>query len=225
MKKVAENIYSFHKENALLGFLSLNLRMTIIKLKSGGLFVHSPIPLNQNLKEEINSIGNVEIIASPNLLHHLFIGDWQEAYPEAKLFAPKGLNKKRKDLRIDFELGTEFDEKFSEEILRFELAGMPKVNESLFYHIESKTLIATDFCFYLPEALGFTSLYASMMGFKNTVKCPLLFRAGISDKSAFKNSLSALSTLEIDHLSMCHDQIISQDAQKELKAVLAQFEV
>ena len=100
---------------------------------------------------------------------------------------------------------------------------MPKVNENLFYHIESKTLIVTDFCFYLPGASGFTSLYANMMGFKKKVKCPLLFRSAISDKDAFKESAEKISGLEIDHLSMCHDQVISKNASQNLKVVLSQF--
>ena len=80
-------------------------RMAAIKLSDGSLFVWSPITLSPLLKREIDALGLVRCLVSPNLLHHLFLGEWKAAYPDARLFAPPGLRKRRKALAFDADLG------------------------------------------------------------------------------------------------------------------------
>jgi hypothetical protein len=41
---------------------------------------------------------------SPNPLHHLFLAEWKSAYPTARLHAPSGLRRKRKDLSCNADL-------------------------------------------------------------------------------------------------------------------------
>jgi hypothetical protein len=38
-------------------------------------------------------------------LHHLFLGEWKAAYPDARLFAAACLRRRRKDLAFDADLG------------------------------------------------------------------------------------------------------------------------
>ena len=70
-------------------------RIAIIKLSDGGLFVWSPIRLTESLRAAVDAAGQVRHIVAPNSLHHLFLPEWQRAYPEARLYAPPGLRKKR----------------------------------------------------------------------------------------------------------------------------------
>src|SRR5581483_6426374 len=80
-------------------------RMALIRLSSGGLFVWSPIALSPELKRAVDELGPVSCLVSPNRLHHLFLADWKTAYPQARLYAPPGLRRKRTDLAFDAELG------------------------------------------------------------------------------------------------------------------------
>jgi hypothetical protein len=73
------------------------LRCTVVDLGGGSLFVHSPVQLVV-AAEAVASIGRIEHIVTPNKLHHLFLGEWQAAFPEARLHAPPGLRAKRPDL-------------------------------------------------------------------------------------------------------------------------------
>jgi hypothetical protein len=79
--------------------------MTIIRLAGGVLMVHSPIHLAQELLFDAGSIGSVRFIVAPNRFHHLFVADWQRAYPNAQTFCAPGLDTKRADLNFTSILG------------------------------------------------------------------------------------------------------------------------
>ena len=81
--------------------LRLGTRMTIVRLSHGGLFIHSPIALTVALRAAVDELGPVRHIVCPNVYHHVYAGQWAEAYPAALLHAPAALRKKRIDLRIN----------------------------------------------------------------------------------------------------------------------------
>lgn len=78
--------------------------MTVIQLANGDLWIHSPEKLNEELKEEIDKLGKVAHLISPNKLHHLFLPEWLAAYPYAKCYASPGLVQKRPDIKFTKEL-------------------------------------------------------------------------------------------------------------------------
>jgi hypothetical protein len=205
--------------------LQLNTRMTVCALSDGGLALIAPVRATEELKASVDALGPVRAIIAPNLMHHLYVGEWMEAFPEASSFGPPGLAAKRPDLSLSRELGPAFDPIFGTDLLRIPIAGMPKLNESLFLHRPSKTLIATDFCFYMPEATGLTGLFASVTGIKKKTACEPLFRILIKDKSAFMASIEPLRQMEIYHLSMCHHRVVSVDASEALQQVLVQLKL
>jgi hypothetical protein len=62
--------------------------MAVIRLSDGSLFIWSLIHLSDDIRLEVDSLGEVRHLAAPNSLHHLFISDWRRAYANAKLYAP-----------------------------------------------------------------------------------------------------------------------------------------
>ena len=67
-------------------------RMAVIRLNNGDLWVWSPVALNDELVTEIQAIGPVRHIVSPNKIHHLFLAEWAKKWPEARVYAPPGLD-------------------------------------------------------------------------------------------------------------------------------------
>ena len=67
--------------------LPFTTRMTVIRLPEGGLWVHSPTPLDDALKAEIDALGPVAHIVAPNRIHYWWAGDWKQAYPQARTYA------------------------------------------------------------------------------------------------------------------------------------------
>ena len=119
-------------------------RMTIIRLRDGRLFVHSPIKLTEDLRMKVDTLGNVGMLVAPNKLHHLAIPEWRNAYPSAKVFAAPGLVKRRKDITFDETLGDKAPKDWSNEIEQIVLRGSWALEEVEFFHRESRTLILTD---------------------------------------------------------------------------------
>ena len=80
------------------GGVELGTRMSVIRLRDGGLFLHSPVPIDPKLRRGLDALGPVRFAVAPNRFHHLYIAEYPLLYPEMKLFAAPGLEHKRKDI-------------------------------------------------------------------------------------------------------------------------------
>ncbi|MBE9042691.1 DUF4336 domain-containing protein [Oscillatoriales cyanobacterium LEGE 11467] len=121
-------------------------RAVVIRLDDGSLFVISPIQLNLDLRADIDRLGTVKYLVSPNNLHHLHLGDWSQVYPDAKLYASPRLAPKRKDLTFYTTLSTdkpepEWDGQIDQCIFG---SGNGWFDEIVFFHRESRTIVFTD---------------------------------------------------------------------------------
>jgi len=69
--------------------VSVNVRMTVIKLRSGGLWVHAPIAPTDECIALLNELdAPVEHIVLPTTLfeHKIFVGPFQRRFPNAIVF-------------------------------------------------------------------------------------------------------------------------------------------
>ena len=78
LNPIADNLWALERPLRFLG-LETGTRMTVARLESGGLFVHSPIPFDAALRAAIAEIGPVEAVVAPCLFHHLSIAAWASA--------------------------------------------------------------------------------------------------------------------------------------------------
>ena len=58
--------------------LPFQTRMTVIKLNDGKLWIHSPIAPNEKLFTELDALGRVAYLISPNKIHYAYIADWRK---------------------------------------------------------------------------------------------------------------------------------------------------
>jgi Domain of unknown function (DUF4336) len=119
-------------------------RMAVIRLTDGGLFVWSPIELKAPLRKEVDVLGPVRFLVSPNAIHHLFLGEWKSAYPDARLYASPNLAKKRKDLTFDAELGDSPESEWAADVDQVVVHGSFAMTEVVFFHRMSGTVIFAD---------------------------------------------------------------------------------
>jgi hypothetical protein len=54
-------------------------RAVIIRLDEDFLFILSPIQLTPEIQADVDKLGIVKYLVSPNHLHHLYLGDWNHA--------------------------------------------------------------------------------------------------------------------------------------------------
>ena len=127
-------------------------RMAVVRLSDGSAWVWSPVALSDELFNSVDAIGPVRHIVSPNKIHHLFLAEWGERWPEARVYAPPGLAQKRPDLRFDAELGDDPDPAWKADIDQVIFRGSLAMEEVAFFHHASRTAIICDLIQRHPEA-------------------------------------------------------------------------
>jgi len=119
-------------------------RMAVARLSSGQAWVWSPVALTAELARSVAAIGPVGCIVSPNKLHHLFLPEWKDRWPDARLFAPPGLARKKKGVRFDATLADQADESWAHDIDQVVFRGSLAMDEVVFFHRASRTAIFGD---------------------------------------------------------------------------------
>jgi len=119
-------------------------RMTVVRLADGSLWVCSPIALSATLADAINALGPVRHLVSPNKLHHLFLAQWAQAWPAARLYASPGLARRRRDLTFAGELGDGPDPAWAADIDQVIFHGSFVMEEVVFFHRASRSVIVGD---------------------------------------------------------------------------------
>ena len=71
LQSLTESVWHVAVPHAFMG-LHVGARMTVVKLSSGGLLLHSPVPVDEPLAQELAALGEVTHIVCPNLFHHVF---------------------------------------------------------------------------------------------------------------------------------------------------------
>ena len=126
-------------------------RMAVAQLSDGSAWIWSPVALTEELASAVESIGPVCHIVSPNKLHHLFIGDWAKRWPDVRLYAPPGLARKKPELRFHAKLGDEPHPAWAADIDQAVFQGSIAMEEVVFFHRPSRTVIIGDLVQRFPE--------------------------------------------------------------------------
>lgn len=119
-------------------------RMAVARLSDGSAWVWSPVELTEGLASAVEAIGPVRHIVSPNKIHHLFLSEWAERWPDARMYAPPGLAKRRPELRFAAELMDVPDPAWAEDIEQVIFHGSIAMEEVVFFHRASRTAIVCD---------------------------------------------------------------------------------
>jgi hypothetical protein len=127
-------------------------RMVIVRLADGGLWLWSPVEKTAAIEDEIRALGPVRHIVSPNNLHYLFLGEWQAAFPDAKLWGTSATIAKCRNLRFAAALADDAPTDWDGQIDQFYFTNSPFVDELIFFHRASRTAIIADLSQTFSEA-------------------------------------------------------------------------
>lgn len=191
------------------------LRMVVVRLADGGLWIWSPVGLTEGLRAEVDALGPVRFLVSPNKFHHLSLSDWQDAYPEAQVVAAPGLEAKRPDLRIDHVLEAG-PAPWGDEIEQVLFTGNPLFEEAVFFHRSSGTVIFCDILQRIPEDMltGWRLWVARldrMVGPEPQV--PRKFRVSFRDKAALRDAMERVQRWPAKQVLIAHGAPVTQDVE------------
>ena len=206
---LGKDIWTVGGSHKLAG-MEFGTRMSVIRLSTGALLLHSPVFINDTLRGRLDSLGEVKFIVAPNKFHHLSVKGCQELYPGAELWGAPGLAEKRRDLKFEGEIADETRFGRGDELEHFLFGGIPLVNETVFYHVESKTLILTDLLFNFPEDLspGF-KLFLRLLGVYGGPRVSRLTRyVFLKDREKARESARKVLSLDFDRVLLAHRDII-----------------
>ena len=127
-------------------------RMAVARLSDGSAWVWSPTALTDEIVDFMKTFELVRYIVSPNKIHHLFLAQWHDRWPDALMYAPPGLAPRMPDLRFDAELGDDPDPAWAADIDQVIFRGSLAMEEVVFFHRESRTAIVCDLIQRHPEA-------------------------------------------------------------------------
>lgn len=222
--KLDENIW-YSDQILSNGLISFGIRMVVVKLSSGGLLLHSPIDLDASLIDELRIKGEVKYIIAPNFFHHVYAKAAKDLYPNAQLFISYGLERKIKDLEY-YAFLSEEEQRWSNDLDLICIQGMPKLNEFVFYHKSTSTLICSDFVFNIQKETNFCmKLLWKFAGTYKNFGQSRIWRFMVQDKEQMIKSVKRVLNWDFKRIVMAHGEIIDFTNDQLLEVLEKQYKV
>lgn len=219
MRQLQDSLW-VHEDSMKLGPIPLALRMTVVRLATGGLWVHSPTALSAELKRQVDDLGAVSAVLGPSNGHNLWLQEWADAYPDATLFVTPGIPKKQPKLSGFQVLDEQTAATWSDDFEASVMGGVPFFGECVFLHRASRSLIVTDVVQNLrgQKYTGFAKVMAKLVmepiGFKDIcIAPPLRFKFMIKDRPAFMAFIDTVARWDFDRIIVAHGEIIEDQAK------------
>ncbi|MDH3585103.1 MAG: DUF4336 domain-containing protein [Phycisphaerae bacterium] len=223
LRPVDQDIWTIEAGLRITG-IPITTRMTIVRLSSGGLWVHSPVRLDAEMRQAVEALGGVRSLVAPNAFHHLFLESAAVAWPQAQVYAAAGVSRKQPGVRIHGELTGVPLPQWSADLEQLPVEGMPRFNEVVFLHRSSRTLIVSDLVFNLAGKLPWrTGVFARIAGIHGRLAVSRLFRSFIRDRQAFARSIRAILAWDFDRMIMAHGQIVESGGREALSTAFDKF--
>ena len=224
VRQIGEKIWVAEQGISYLG-LSVGTRMTVVQLEDDSLAIISPIRIGDRLIEELSELGKVAHIIAPNLYHYLFAADFKQTYPDATFWAMSGLREKKPELNIDQII--EQDEQniwnglehiFFQGFQTLTLSGFSALNECVFYHKASRSLILTDTAFNFDESFPFvTQLATRILGSYKSLRPSILEKIATKDKEKISQAVERVLAWDFERVIMAHGTVVETNAKAKFR--------
>ncbi|MEG3166183.1 DUF4336 domain-containing protein [Sphingomonas sp. PB2P19] len=216
LRQFGEEIWTANGPTVSVAGFAYPTRMIVIRLSNGALFVWSPTALSSELQAVIDSLGPVRHIVAPNTLHHMFIGEWQTAYPAAESYAVPALRAKRPDLKWDRDLEDAPPPDWSNEIDQVVVGGNRITTEVVFFHRQSQTAIFTDLIQHFEPGWfrGWRAIVAKL-DFLTAIRptVPRKFRMTFRDREGARNAVQRIMAWPTLAVLTAHGAPITHDCR------------
>jgi len=204
------------------GGVQFRTRSTLVRLADGGLWMHSPIPIDDACAKQVDALGEVRDIVAPNGWHDSFAGAAKARYPGATLWGSPALRKSKSKLPVDAWLG-KTEPPWADELRPLLIEGAPKADEFVFMHIASGTLIVTDLLFQIRYPVNtLTKLVLWVSGTSGgKLAQSRLWRSVTKDRGAAGRSVQRMLDWDFQRVVLGHgDFVEGSDARERTRQAL-----
>lgn len=224
LRSFGANIWTLDGDDVqMFGVLPFTTRMTIIKLATGGLWLHSPVAPTLQRRRAIDRLGPVKHLVAPNKIHSLGIEPWRTLYPAARVWTSPEFPKRHPDIAVDELLTNDIAASWRSEIDLCVIEGHAFLDEVAFIHKPSKSLIITD----LIQKHDAEKDIWLWRGVKRMVGVlgedggtSLDIKLSIRDKRAMRRSIEHMLSWDFDNLIIAHGHCLRGGARKEVERAL-----
>ena len=200
----------------------------IARVADGRLWVWSPVRLDSELRAEVDHLGSVAHLVSPNKLHHLYLAEWKAANPQATLWGPEFTVGRRRDLAFaeplkdlpPAEWGPDFDQAW--------FRGSFAMDEVVFFHRPSRAALVAD----LIQAFGAPFLHQNWSWWRrplarldgiaaNNPGAPREWRLSFTDRAAARVARDKALSWDCERVILAHGEWRRSAGQDFLKRAFA----
>jgi hypothetical protein len=219
VQQLVDNVWILKYPLKLLG-LDAGRTVTVIRLRSGQLVIHSTAPFTDDEVARIRALGQPTWMLDATLFHDSFVPEGKSAFPDAKYLAPPAFAPRS---GISSEPLSPAPSEWSGALEVLPLAGT-RAGEHFVYHPPSRTLIVCDCLFNFGQTPSLWTRFVVrwLMGLKDGIGMSMFFRLMIRDRAAFKNSIASALEWDFERIVVGHGEVITRDARslfrRELEA-------
>ena len=200
--------------------LPMGTRMTVMRLTTGQLLVHSPVNITDDVVDALRAQGEVRYLVAPNRLHHLFIRDWHDEFPDAELWGVRGLHRKRSELPWSGVLGGAPEPAWAADVDQA-LFRTLFMDEAVFFHRRSQTLVLTDMMESVwPEDAWHYRLLARAAGDWQRLTTTRDLR-WLTYRRAMRDVVRRMLAWDFNKIVMAHGRIVLDDAKDVFREGMA----
>jgi len=187
------------------GGVRLRSRMTVVRLAGGLLWVHSASPPADDVCAELDRLGEVRWIVVPNRFHHLEAPAMAARYPRAEVVGPDSAQSRNPRLRLTMRPEDPRYVDATPELAPIRIEGVPFLDETVFFHRASGSLIAADLLICAGPRDHWTwKIAARIWGRYGTPKTPPDVRTHTRPSAAAAESMAQLLALPLERILVAH---------------------
>lgn len=217
MQTFGENLRLLRYPLNLMG-MKMGRNVSVIRLSSGKLIIHSTAPYSRSDVDALKEWGEPTWLVEATNFHDTLAKAGVAAFPDLPYLVPSGfpLAQKLNVISLDSP-----PSEWEGEVDVIRIDGMPKINEHVFFHRDSKTLIVADLIFNIPLSAGkFTHAFlGAISGIKEHPGNSRMFRFMIKNRAAFEASLQRILALDFERIIVGHGDPIETAGKETLSDI------
>jgi hypothetical protein len=219
MKALAENLWLLTYPLKLLG-VDMRRNVTVIRLASGQVIVHSTAPFGPADITKIRGLGPTGWLVEAMRFHDTFSGHGHDIFPGVPFLAPTGFSEV---VGFPTEPLLPAPAAWGDEVQVIHVSGNESYDEHVIFHRPSRTLVVADLAFNFPddEPLWAELLVRAAVGRDHHPGMSRPFRHAVGDEPAFRRSMDAMMEWDFDRVIVGHGDVIETGGKEKLALMLA----
>ena len=205
--QVAEGLWTQDGDRIKVFGIPFDTRATIARLPDGALWLHSPVRPTEARIAEIKALGDIAHIVAPNRIHGAFTTVWADRAPDAQVWVSPKFPDRHPDIPYDHLLTDIAPPDWTETLDQCLFAGHAYLDEVVFLHRASRTLIITDI-YQSHDPAKETAFWRVLKGMAGMLapkgKMPPDMRLSFTDKPAARAARDRILAWDFDRILLPH---------------------